>query len=27
VGQFTWKARVEAGKSLALSYTWHYFWR
>jgi hypothetical protein len=27
VGQFTWKARVEAGKSLTLTYTWHYFWR
>ena len=27
VGQFTWKARIEAGKSLALTYNWHYFWR
>jgi hypothetical protein len=27
VGQFTWKAKVDAGKSLALTYTWHYFWR
>jgi len=26
-GQFTWKARIEAGKSLSLTYTWHYFWR
>jgi len=27
VGQFTWKTRIEAGKSLALTYNWHYFWR
>jgi hypothetical protein len=27
VGQFTWKTRIEAGKSLNLAYTWHYFWR
>ena len=27
VGQFTWKSRIEAGKSLALTYKWHYFWR
>ena len=26
-GQFSWKSKVEAGKSLALTYTWHYFWR
>jgi hypothetical protein len=27
VGQFTWKSRIEAGKNLTLTYTWHYFWR
>jgi hypothetical protein len=27
LGQFTWKAKVEPGKKLALTYTWHYFWR
>jgi hypothetical protein len=27
VGQFTWKTRIEPGKSLALTYKWHYFWR
>jgi hypothetical protein len=27
MGQFTWKARVEAGQRLALTYKWHYFWR
>ena len=27
VGEFTWKARVGAGKDLALTYTWHYYWR
>jgi hypothetical protein len=27
VGQFSWKNRVAAGKSLTLTYTWHYFWR
>lgn len=26
-GQFRWKARIDAGQSLALTYTWHYFWR
>jgi hypothetical protein len=27
VGEFRWKARIEAGKKLALTYKWHYFWR
>jgi hypothetical protein len=27
VGQVTWTARIEAGKDLALTYAWHYFWR
>ena len=27
VGQFAWKARVEPGKKLTLTYKWHYFWR
>ncbi len=27
VGQFNWKARIEAEKSLTLEYAWHYFWR
>jgi hypothetical protein len=27
VGRFTWKARIEAGQGLALTYKWHYFWR
>ena len=27
VGQFTWNTRIEAGKTLALTYRWHYFWR
>jgi hypothetical protein len=27
VGQFAWKARVESGKKLTLTYKWHYFWR
>lgn len=27
VGQFTWKARIDAGQKFALTYAWHYFWR
>ncbi len=27
VGQFTWKTKVETGKTLTLTYKWHYFWR
>ena len=27
VGQFSWNTKVEPGKSLALTYKWHYFWR
>ncbi|HET9298440.1 MAG TPA: hypothetical protein VFO11_00755 [Candidatus Polarisedimenticolaceae bacterium] len=27
IGQFTWKSRIEAGKSVALTYSWHYFWQ
>ena len=27
VGRFTWKTKVEAGKTLTLTYKWHYFWR
>lgn len=27
MGQFNWKSRIGAGKSLDLTYTWHYFWR
>jgi hypothetical protein len=27
VGQITWKGKVEARKSLELTYRWHYFWR
>jgi hypothetical protein len=27
MGQFTWKARIDAGKDLTLTYAWHYFWR
>jgi hypothetical protein len=27
VGRFTWNVTVPAGKSVELSYTWHYFWR
>jgi hypothetical protein len=27
VGQFSWKTKVESGRTLALTYTWHYFWR
>jgi hypothetical protein len=26
VGRFTWKQKVEAGKSLELAYSWHYYW-
>ncbi len=27
VGRFTWKVNVQAGESVELGYTWHYFWR
>ena len=27
VGRFTWKTRIEAGETLMLTYSWHYFWR
>lgn len=27
VGQFTWKTKVETGKTVTLTYRWHYFWR
>jgi hypothetical protein len=27
VGQFTWKTKIEPGKTATLTYTWHYFWR
>ena len=27
VGRINWKIRIEPGKSTALKYTWHYFWR
>ena len=27
VGRITWKINLEAGKSVELGYTWHYFWR
>ena len=27
VGQFSWKTKVDPGKSLTLTYKWHYFWR
>jgi hypothetical protein len=26
-GRITWKINLEAGKSVDLGYTWHYFWR
>jgi len=27
VGRIKWKLTLEAGKSIELGYTWHYFWR
>ena len=27
VTRMTWKTNLEAGKSMALEYDWHYFWR
>jgi hypothetical protein len=27
VGQFRWKTSVESGKTMTLTYRWHYFWR
>lgn len=26
VGRFTWRLKLDAGKSVDLNYTWHYFW-
>jgi hypothetical protein len=26
LGRITWKVKIEAGKSVDLDYTWHYFW-
>jgi hypothetical protein len=27
VGRITWKPKLDAGKSVELKYTWHYYWR
>lgn len=27
IGRLTWKVHLDAGKSVDLGYTWHYFWR
>lgn len=27
IGRFTWKLKLEPGKSVNLGYTWHYYWR
>ena len=26
IGRFTWKQKIEAGKSVDLTYSWHYIW-
>jgi len=27
VGRITWNLKLDAGKSIELKYTWHYYWR
>jgi hypothetical protein len=27
IGRITWKKKIEPGKSVEMTYTWHYFWR
>lgn len=27
LGRFTWKLKLDAGKSISLNYSWHYFWQ